>query len=346
MWPLTMEKLMSSYALLNPQLRTKMIETIENHIVFYYRSMMMFYDKWSNLSTNSVNNEALKLYQSFTKKRFTSHPSRLFNESISNFNDLCNKTSFSRSTQKSNRVLALQRNTGVQVNPNSSSHNIRGVSFKRGQIFKRSDGFFQKDWTLRYAILDNNVLYYFNDEHETSSLKNSISLTGSTLEPDFDEQRTNCFRLTDKNGNSYTFSGVNQYDNEEWISLMKLASQKKEEPSDSTTQLTNTQQARFISKEVKISSSKIKEAQSFLGEIASSHLGLISVVNGVRIFGAPNQELLNQLVSNQTQNAKTTIFQLGLNFVLSKRSHFVTIRQESDLFGDRWSSLIGSLVLL
>lgn len=170
--------------------------------------------------------------------------------------------------------------------------------------------------------MDNNVLYYFNDDHETSSLKNSISLAGCTIENDFDEERNNCFRVTDKNGEVHTFSGLNQYDNEEWVSLMKLASQKKDEIVDNNNQLPLAQNARFISKEVKIPSNKIKEAQAFLGEIATSHLGLISVVNGVRIFGGPNQDLHNQLVLNQTGNAKTTLFQVALDFILSKRKLF------------------------
>jgi hypothetical protein len=322
-----------------------MLEAVENHIVFFYRSMMMFYDKWSSLSTNSVNNEALKLYQAFTQKPFTSHPSRLFKESITNFTELCNKTAFGRSTQKSNRVLALQKHSIVHVNPNSSSHHIKGVSFKRGQIYKKSTGFFQKGWSLRYAILDNNVLYYFEDDHETSNLKSSMSLAGSTIESDFDEERPNCFRVTDKLGNSQTFSGINDYDNEEWVSLMKLASQRKEEPTE--TSLNGiVQQSRFVTKEVKIPSTKIKEAQSFLGEIATSHLGLISVVNGVRIFGGPNIDLHNQIELNKRRSDKITKLQSTLDFILTKSRGSFDRRTGSNLHGDCRSDRLTSSHLL
>lgn len=280
--------------------------------------MLLLCDKWQGSSLSSLNKETEKLYTAYTQKRFSNHPSRIFSESIKDFSELCSKTSFGKSTQKSSRILSMQKPVAVQRNPYSSSHHIRGVSFKRGHIFKKHDGFFSKAWMLRYAVLDNATLYYFNGEDESSGLKHNIDLRESLIEDYQDDERKDAFRVKDKSGHSYIFSGTNQFDTSEWKGLMKRAAEFKDERAESLPGINGTT-VSFIQKDSQLPITKINEAKSFLGEIAMSNLGLVSVVNGVRVFGPVNTDLQHQLDLNSNKHFQLTQLELIFDFLKSKR---------------------------
>lgn len=299
-----------------------MVETLEQHIIFFYRSMMLLADKWHGSTLSSLNKESEKLFGAFTQKRFSSHPSRIFNESLKDFSELCSKTKFGKSNQKSSRALTLQKPAAIHRNPYSSSHNIRGVAFKRGQIYKKHDGFFSKSWSLRYAVLDNTALYYFKDEKESSGLKQTIDLKGGRLENYQDEERKPAFKVTDNAGNSYIFSGTNQFDNDEWKGLMEKAADIKQEKVEPLPGAAG-QPARFIQKDSHLPITKVNEAKSFLGEIAMSNLGLVSVVNGVRVFGPINNELQHELTLSRNRHFEFIQIELLFDFLRTKSNvHF------------------------
>ena len=267
-----------------------MIEELENsmvdYAVFFYKSMLLFYDKWNHSSSDVIMRETDGFHSGMVGKPGAPHPSLIYQSRIFTYSDLLGNTSFTKATQKS---TIFQSRSGRDISRSAlntgamSTRSIKSVqtgAFKRGLILLRNESFFSTGWYIHYCILDRNILHLFTNQKEDSGIKEHINLVGSRVDPWEDSAQPNSFKLTDKEENSYIFAGSDKFDSEEWSNLIMLASGER----DALPEI-NQSQPKAATPENGIPLNRVKEVKAHISQINGKNIVLLSVENGVRIFG-------------------------------------------------------------
>ena len=254
--------------------------------------MLLFYDKFRDSTAEAVLEEIGRLYGQLGAKGSSPHPSQVFQQKIYTYNELLFNSSFTKATQKS---ASLQSRSGREIsktNPLSlSTRTVKSQApasasaFRRGVLWKKKETFFSTGWFLHYIILDKNILHIFNEDREASGIQESVNLFGAVVEDATDALRSPCFRLTDRENQTFLFAGNDKFDTEEWSHLLAMVAEAREylpEPEKQAPKVSNQDNP--------ISASKFKEIKLAISELNNQNVSLLSVVNGVRVFGQVSED--------------------------------------------------------
>jgi len=307
-----------------------------DYTVFFYKSMLLFYDKFKDSSADAMLDEMGRLFTQLGSKSSSPHPSQVFHHNIYTYNELLNNSSFTKATQKSASLQSRSGREILKLNPLSlSARTVKSQApanatvFKRGILWKKKETFFSSGWYLHYVILDKNILHIFNEEREASGIQESVNLTDATVEDCNDPLRPHSFRLTDKQKQTYLLAGNDKFDSEEWNHLLAIVADPREflpEPERQAPKASN--------QETPVSANKFKEIKQTISELNNQNVSLVSVVNGVRIFGQVSEDYQAGLQSTAGQAFRDS--QLATLFSKVRGSGRLLVnRQAAARFGRR-----------
>jgi hypothetical protein len=252
-------------------------------------------DKWAPLTLDLIHSSIDGLYKMYPGKNKLAHRLPLFNKRVSSFTDLMDKTSFNRSTRKSQGLSLNNSNQNLSMSVSPTKYGAGGN--KKGELFRKLTGFFESGWKKSLALLDGSTFYVFEDGKGDSKL--AFFLPSCEIGLQTDPEHSTCFRILDrKTKETYVFAGTNKYDTEEWIHLLNSFAHLKED--DFFLSLTSDI-GNFIPAPSEIPGSKVKEAHDLVNSMHSNEFGLISVKNGVRLFGKADKSKKEELSKRKTK---------------------------------------------